>query len=245
MKNFLSLFLASFAIASSCEALCNGCDIYRVGAAAGLNLEIFGGWAIPELPGTNRDYVDYKKNENYVWGGTAGFDFGLPRSCWLLGVEGSYINFGRTKYRWDTSNYEVMTIKSYGWQVMGKLTYVFFSGWNIFLKGGSTKVHVYSNNDLSQLDLNEDKLTKWVPTVAAGFGIMPCQYLTISLQYQHLFGQEWRYNQPSTLRRPFTQDVITLNLGYKFNLGQFFKPNCNYIRGPQMPPSPYYHGCCY
>jgi opacity protein-like surface antigen len=241
MKKFISLFLATFAlIEGSLDALCNGCDIYRVRALSGLNFEVFGGWACPELPTTNNTYAEQKKNENYVWGGTFGVDFGLPGSCWLFGAEGSYINLGRTKYkgvRWQ-SDYYNLTIKSYGWQCLGKLTYVFFSGWNVFLKAGGTWTSVYSTHDYPNTVNDERVLKKWLPTVAAGFGLMPCQNMTISLQYEHLFGQQWKWEYPSSLRRPYTQDIITLNLSYKINFFEFLRPkysNCNFGYG---------RGCC-
>lgn len=241
MKKFISLFLASLALLNSASALCNGCDIYRVQALSGLNFEVFGGWAAPELPTANNTYAEKKKNENYVWGGTLGIDLGIPCSCWLFGVEGGYINLGRTKYKnieYNTDNYN-LTIKSYGWQCLGKITYVFFSGWNVFIKGGSTWTSVYSTHDFPNLVTDERVLKKWLPTVAVGFGLMPCQNWSLSLQYEHLFGQQWKWEYPSSLRRPYTQDVITLSLSYKLNFSDFLKPA--YRSNSQS----YSRSCCY
>jgi opacity protein-like surface antigen len=240
MKKFISLFLATVALTSTANALCNGCDIYRVQALSGINFEIFGGWAAPELPTAYNTDAEKKKNENYVWGGTLGFDFGFPNSCWLFGVEGGYINLGRTKYLGvdEPPNEYNITIKSYGWQCLGKLTYVFISGWNVFLKAGGTWTSVYSTHDYPNLVTDDRVLKKWLPTVAAGISLMPCQNWSISLQYEHLFGQQWKWEYPSSLRRPYTQDIITLNLSYKLNFADFLKPafKTNYNR--------YYRGCC-
>lgn len=201
------------------ESYCGNRGIYQIKNFSGFYAEAIGGFAVPELPSDRDYYSNQKKNENYVYGASVGMDIDIPASSWLVGVEAGYINFGRTKYPNAGDENYTLAIKSSGWQALGKLTYLVRSGWYGFLKAGTTYTTVTTSRDVPTIDVNKLRYQKFLPTVATGIGLIICYNTTFAIEYQHLFGNEWRKSSPYTYNTPFTQDVITINLGYKFNLG--------------------------
>jgi opacity protein-like surface antigen len=154
-------------------------------------------------------------NKNYVWGATLGYDYKLNQN-WLAGLEGGYVDFGKTTYTNAGTNNVDASEASHGYQILATGTYIVNSGWNAVAKLGAIneKTNINPNNAISGTNIDATDVNKWEPAAAFGVGYMPIQNLNIVLQWEHVFGQSWDIYGQAT--KPMTQDAITLGLTYKF-----------------------------
>jgi len=206
MKKVVFATLVAFGCTSSAFAVTTQSGVY-VGA--------LGGWSFADAPTQTEAQATSNSTQNYTYGATLGYDYALTPN-WMVGIEGSYLNFGNNTY--DNSGLAGNTTKlsNYGWQLMATGSYLMDNGFNAFGKLGS--IHEKTKIDQQPFAGTDMSISKRLPAAAIGVGYMPMQNLNIALQYEHTFGSNWDVNSFSSTPKPITQNAVTLGATYKFAL---------------------------
>jgi opacity protein-like surface antigen len=187
-----------------------------VTAQTGVYLNLNGGYSFPTTfsDSSFAPFTASQSNQGLTGGAAIGFDYALNPN-YLIGLEGGYTYFGKTKYTVGGSPFPLnFDTKEEGIQALVTGTYLNPNGFNLFAKAGE----VYMSQDFSSAYSafgSSTSIHAWEPALAAGVGYMPIQNLNIALQYEHIFGSADR-NVNDNITRPQAQNAVTLGLTYKF-----------------------------
>ena len=200
----------------------------------------FAGWSFPFSPDyENSNGVNTSESDkNFTLGATLGYQYAFNDNV-LLGVEASYLDFGKNDYKVNYKTTDVygnlytvnaaQTLKNSGLQLMLVGTYLMNNGFNMFAKLGA--IHETTNDSIgvTVTDSNSNSISRsrdysvssWLPAMAVGVGYMPIQNLNVALQYEHVFGEDWNdpnYTSNGYPDRPMAQNVVTLGITYTIPL---------------------------
>jgi opacity protein-like surface antigen len=211
-KGRIYMSMKKIALATAAGLALAASSAFAVTAQSGVYVGALGGYAFAKAP--SADTGVSKKNKNYTWGGTLGYDYALNQNA-LVGAEVSYENFGKTNYNGTDSDGDTgnVDLKNSGYQLLATGTYLLNNGFTTFVKAGAIHEKTDVNGTVNLNTASGDE-TKWIPAAAIGAGYMFNQNLNVALQYEHTFGSKWTADNDPT--KPMTQDVVTLGVTYKF-----------------------------
>ncbi len=185
------------------------------------------GWSFPDAPNlTSSDfsgqpsYSYSQTSQNFVGGATVGYDYAFTQN-WMAGLELGYLYMGQNKYSATVGGVSANeTLQNWGVQLMATGTYVMPSGWNVFGKVGgvyqTTKASGSGSIPSVGVVSANESFSDVIPALAVGVGYLFAQNLSMALQYEHTFGDDWNSNNLGSNPTTMTQNIVTLGLTYKF-----------------------------
>lgn len=191
MRIFLfSLFFTATVFAQPCCV-----DwFYCTGTKPGLYLGAQAGYAWVQTPDKNdrpppRDAPIIVSRNRFAWGIFVGVNACLFRPNLYLGLETAYNSHGYTTLQYTTSN-NIYRLHTRDWSIVATATYVFCNQFDLFFKLGPARVR-----EIYQLYTEENPLVRdpdsarhqWAPTVTAGVGWNPFNYINFSVQYRGVY----------------------------------------------------------
>jgi opacity protein-like surface antigen len=161
---------------------------------------------------------------SFAYGAHLGYDFALTQNV-LLGPELGYYSNGLSQYKGSDAGVfsDKVKVRSNDIDLLAKLTYMFFNGWNVFGKAGVARVtQKFDAVTAFGTTLASAKKTEhqYKPELGIGVGYEFGSNIGFTVSYHHIFGtnsSNFR-TKANRAKKVYAVDALMAAITYRFHV---------------------------